>query len=116
MDRPNKEKKKIGVPETPHEDDTSSGESQFFSPNNSGFLRLNKRKEINSREELQEKKNYYSQFNIRESEITKDKRGLALKQNKENEPTEKENKGVSIGKMLITEKEGTYSQTYCRNG
>lgn len=61
-------------------------------------MRLNKKE---SRKEIQKlRENYYGQFNIRQGEITKDKRGIALPKTGQVESEEAERKGISIGREL----------------
>ncbi|KAL6268174.1 hypothetical protein P5V15_001273 [Pogonomyrmex californicus] len=91
-------------------DDTSSEDLPGFSLNNPRFLRHEKRNEDGRRRTKVPvtRTNYYAQFNTREGEITKEKRGIALSNGKEGNITNfpsNEQEGYSIGNALITEKE-----------
>lgn len=59
------------------EDDTSGEDSLYHSPNNSGFMKASSKEAKKTAQ--RPKVNYYERFNIREGEITKDKKGIALK-------------------------------------
>lgn len=81
-----------------------SKSSSYHSPNSSGFLQDNNRVRKQRGKETK-KQQYYSQFNLRENDINKDKKEIAIQRDNSEKESNEKDESILVGRQFKDEVE-----------